>query len=597
MKSLVPYVTNMLADARMWCGANTHRDSETIAKRVEHEGLSFLTIGLPSFSSSFLQALERGWIDSTDFPGFRRGKQRFPLFLRGLLCRVFDGRTGLVLDDPDSLAIYWIQQICCAFKKLEADCTLERKEQAYVRFEECENEVREWSTHVEPRLLDDFRLCAATLFGTVLSDIDRKISRLEHVPKHGPGATADKLTANARYWQVEWAERLQPFFPADAFISPNLGESGLSHVDFIEPGRERPVRVVLVPKTLKTPRVIAIEPAAMQYAQQSILELLVPALEKKYPRTLGFTDQTVNQVRAKEASRSRVHCTFDLSEASDRVSNLLVHMLLCSAPSLHGAVQACRTKRADVRGKVIDLAKFASMGSALCFPIEAMVFLTVLRMADCKSRRVSAGSRVGLSDFLRNTSVYGDDLIFPARLAPLSADFLTTFGLKVNQHKSFVKSNFRESCGGDFFNGIPVKPVYYRRIPEMASPRDRRISLVSLVSTRNQLYEAGAWSTATFLDGKIRKLIPFPNVQDDSPIVGRKSFLGYSVDRYSPTLHRPEVRGLTIAPRSPDDSLDGYGALMKYFLKRGEKPREEGHLLRYGRPRSVHTKIAWATPY
>ena len=69
MKSLVPYVTNMLADARMWCGANTHRDSETIAKRVEHEGLSFLTIGLPSFSSSFLQALERGWIDSTDFPG------------------------------------------------------------------------------------------------------------------------------------------------------------------------------------------------------------------------------------------------------------------------------------------------------------------------------------------------------------------------------------------------------------------------------------------------------------------------------------------------------------------------------------------------
>lgn len=80
MKSLVPYVTNMLADARMWCGANTHRDSETIAKRVEHEGLSFLTIGLPSFSSSFLQALEQDGSTPLTFPAFAVGSRGFPSF-------------------------------------------------------------------------------------------------------------------------------------------------------------------------------------------------------------------------------------------------------------------------------------------------------------------------------------------------------------------------------------------------------------------------------------------------------------------------------------------------------------------------------------
>lgn len=598
MKSLVPYVSNLLADATRWCGIRTLRDTQTVAERVEHEGISFLTITLPAFSSSFLEALERGCIASNDFPGFRKDSRRFPRFLGGLLRQVFDASTGVVLQEPSTTAIFWVQQICLAFKKVSLECSPRRTREALDRYLECDNEVEEWSLRVDPRLLDEFHSASIILFGSVFSDVDRKVSRFEHVPKHGPGATAEKLPANARYDLREWTERLQPYFPADYFVPPN-GDGRYDHVNFVEPGAERPVRVVTVPKTLKTPRIIAIEPACMQYAQQALLEQFVTAIEgSPLEKVIGFSDQSRNRIAACEASKTRVLCTMDLSEASDRVSNLLVKTMFRTHPVVNGAVQACRSKQADVFGQRRILAKFASMGSALCFPIEAMVFLTILRMAWCREQGLPCSSRKGVSTFLDTVSVYGDDLLFPARWIHFAQRELEAFGLKVNANKTFSRSKFRESCGGDYFDGVPVKPVYFRQLLETAAdPSAKRSALVSYVSTRNQLYWAGCWSTASLMDDRIKGLIPYPIVQDESPIIGRSSCLPWQPERISASLHRPEVKGLVLRPKPPKDRLDGIPALWKFFLKRGAKPRERGHLEHYGRPRSVNTKIAWATPY
>lgn len=599
MKSLVSYVSKVLADAQTWCRVSTHRDLRTITDRVEHEGLSFLTITLPSFGQSFEQAIEHGSICSSSFPGFALDRRGFPRFLGGLLCRVFDSGTGRLLDEPSADAIFFVRQVCYLFKKLELDCSPSRKRKAIEAYVQCDTEVGEWHDNVDSRLIDDFRTAAGLLFGTSLAALGRKVRELQHVPKHGPGATAEKLSANGRFTQREWTDRLQADFPFDLFGIPSWNfVEHIGEVDFREPGRERPSRVVLVPKTLKTPRVIAIEPACMQYAQQSLLEILVPELEStKYSGALGFTDQTINQRLACEASLDLSCSTLDLSEASDRVSNQLALALLSSDPTFSGAVQACRSTRADVFGQVVNLNKFASMGSALCFPIEAMVFLTILRLADCKRLGVLPGSRKGLRVFLRSVRVYGDDIIIPVDLTQLALQHLEAYGLKVNKHKSFWKSNFRESCGGDYFNGVPVKPVYLRELPEMATPQSKRASLVSLISSRNQLYKLGLWETCKFLDEKIGTLVPFPIVEDTSPISGRSSFLPWEGLRDCPTLHRPLVKGLILRPRPPVDELDGFGALLKFFLKRGDEPRDRNHLLKYGRPRSADTKIAWSTPY
>lgn len=599
MKSLVRLVSNVLADACTWCGVNTQRDLSTVARRVENEGVSFLTITLPTYSKAFHKSLEDGVLDSDAFQGFALDKRGFPRLFGGILRLIFDAGSRRVLDCPSILAIQSVKQICDMLKKLELECSPLRKRAALDGYLQCESEVREWSVQTHPRLIDDFRICAATLFGTSLATLDRKVERLEHVPKHGPGATAEKLSANGRYTIRRWHDRLEPWFPSADFAIPNYGyRDELESIDFIEPGREQPVRVILVPKTLKTPRVIAVEPSCMQYAQQSLLEMLVPELESaRYHGALGFTDQTVNQTLAKEASMHRHLSTLDLSEASDRVPNLLVKMLLASSTAFKEAVFACRSTHADVLGKVVKLSKFASMGSALCFPVEAMVFLTILRLADCRRLGVDPGSRKGLRSFLSSVRVYGDDIVVPSALTPLALDSLHAYGMVVNRSKSFVESYFRESCGGDFFMGEPVKPTYLRRWPEMVTPRERHNALVSLISTRNQLYEAGWWKTSAFLDSVITDAIPFPIVERESPINGRFSFLPYQEERQHPTLHRPEVRGLITKPQAPVDVLADSGALLKFFLKRGFNPLQKGHLERYGRPRFVHTKIAWAPPY
>lgn len=155
----------------------------------------------------------------------------------------------------------------------------------------------------------------------------------------------------------------------------------LDHVQFLEPGQERPVEVTPVPKTMKTPRLIAIEPTAMQYVQQAVLEAIEDSIEKDNlsKMLISWKDQSPNQRMALRGSSDGSLATLDLSEASDRVSNSLVLALCKNFPSLSGLVQASRSTHANVLGfGVMPLTKFASMGSALCFPFESIVFMTLI---------------------------------------------------------------------------------------------------------------------------------------------------------------------------------------------------------------------------
>jgi hypothetical protein len=599
------------------CRTSTTADIKTVSTRVKHEGFSFLTITLSNFGKDFEESLDQGFVAPSAFCGFHRAGA-LPRFLGGLLGLVFDRDSGRLLDVPNVDAIKEIRQLTLMYSKIQLPCSNAREKAAYRAYIECEQDIGvKYTGDPSGSNLAEFRRIANVLYKDVWACIDRKLYAHSSVPKHGPGATADRLHANAKYLQKSWPRRLDVHFPMEMYLvpSPDYVED-LAVIDVLEPEAEIPVRVISVPKTLKTPRIIGIEPTAMQYAQQSLLPMILEGIKSFHLDSfLGSDDQTPNQVAAHQGSLYGDLATLDLSEASDRVSNeLVINMMSLSGP-LRRAVQACRSRKAHVPGYGVQrLAKFASMGSALTFPIEEMVFLTIIfhGIERVLNRRITPGL---IKQMRGRVRVYGDDIIVPVEYVPSVIESLELFGAKVNRRKSFWNGKFRESCGKEYYDGQDVSIVKVRQV--LPTNRKHVEGVIATVALRNLLYQEGYWSTCQWLDDKIRGILKyFPVVEPSSPLLGRESVLPgarkFQRGRFSPTLHRPEVKGWQVLAKLPLDSLEGSGALLKCFLmNRGledmyDDPRlasrlaylwgseiNEDHLERAGRPRSVDIRLGW----
>ncbi len=595
MKSLLSLWQELSKELGSWCHTSTIRDFKTVTERSEAEGVSFLTISLTNFGADFQKAITQGFVDHTLFRGYAFQKG-LPRFLGGFLDLCFDRISGRLLDSPSHDAIFAIRQLTLMFGKMALECSPERTARAIKGYVECEESVRANDAIRSKALNTEFHDMSFLLFRELFAKIDREIYEGDVVPKHGPGATADRLRANAKFNQLEWTSRLEKVFPAGDFLIPNWRYKHVhDQLTWLEPGHERPVRVITVPKTLKTPRIIAIEPTCMQYMQQALLERFVEGLgsDEILDPFLRFTDQIPNQNMARVGSLRGELATLDLSEASDRVSNLLVRTMFQRYPNLQEGVDATRSRQADVPGSgVIHLAKFASMGSALCFPIEAIVFLTCvfLGIQDELKRPLT---RNELKTFHGKVRVYGDDIIVPVEYVFAVMSRLEAFGFKVNKDKSFWNGKFRESCGKDYYDGTDVTIVRVRQ--NFPLRQQDAVQVASLVSLRNQFYARGLWQTCRWLDQEIERFIPFPAVQADSEALGKHSFLGFDTEKLCPELQRPMVKAACLVTKIPENPLDDYGALMKFFLQRGDSPSpDKEHLLRSGRPDTVGIKIRWA---
>lgn len=617
MKSLMLLWQQVLNELGTYVGVSTTKSEEYALRRFENEGLEFLTLTLPEYAQAFETSLERGNLPSSlsgNFDEFRAFKAhpnvRGPLFLSEFLHRVFNPQTGMVLEEPDIESIFAIRQLSLMMAKIGIECSQERIDAAIERYLECEKEVREQDRLMDPDILQDFESMCIRLYGNILTKMDSDVYYGRLVPKHGPGSTADRLFGNEKYDQAEWPARLERMFPFGDYALPSWRfYYRLDHVDFLEPGRERPVRVITVPKTQKTPRIIAIEPTAMQYMQQALARNLVEYLESEFISEsgsiqsrnaafgmIGFLDQVPNQDMASRGSFDGSLSTLDLSEASDRVSYQHVRAMLAKYPHFREGVDATRSRKADVRGKVIRLAKFASMGSALCFPMEAMVFLAIVFLAIEGRDHVRLTGK-DFQEFVGRVRVYGDDIIVPTEYATAVADYLDLFGFKVNVNKSFWNGLFRESCGKEYYGGHDVSITRVRSV--LPVRRTDVSEIVATVALRNNFYASGLWKTADYLDRLVEKILPhYPSIYPTSPLLGRHSFLGYNPERMDEHLHVPLVKGYVVSSLSPASHVSGEGALLKCLLPGRHQPFEDKrHLERQGRPESVRIKLRWAKPY
>nr|UJQ85225.1 MAG: hypothetical protein 3 [Leviviridae sp.] len=636
------------------CCASTTRDVSTVTSRWKTEGWPFLTVTLPAFGKDFERSLDLQQVVPESFVGFAK-KGRTPKFLGEFLDLVFDRSTGLLVSSPEPEAIAAIRQLTLMFAKIQVAPAPSREAEAWERWWKTEDEVAQWTRWLERgnplvstrapawpaedgdidsafigTLRKEFRYYAEALFGDVFQKVSDDIDGFNIVPKHGPGATAEKTSANQKFICREWPSRLDRVFPLVEYAIPSYRFiPELDGVAYPDPEDEQPVRVVSVPKDGRGPRLIAIEPVAMQYMQQGLLERFVEYLESDRisKHFIGFTDQEPNRLLAQRGSLTGDLATLDLKDASDRVSRLHIRDLLHARPAVSDGVEACRSLRAvahfpaqiqrrylgdDVQlveegdlpsqTAIKTLSKFASMGSALTFPLEAMVFVTIIFVAigRAEGQRLS---RQQIAGYRGRVRVYGDDIVVPADIAPLVVTTLELFGLSVNTHKSFWNGKFRESCGKEYYDGVDVSIVRVRRV--FPSPqrdgwrREEALNLISLVNLRNRFYFAGLWKTAGWLDSWIEPLVRYyPTVASTSPVLGRCSLLGYETQRMSTRTHAPQVRGFVLSTVAPRDHLEGYGALMKWFLKRGEEPfADRDHLERHGRPDAVSIKLRWSQPF
>jgi hypothetical protein len=497
-----------------------------------------------------------------------------------MLGLIFDRETGRIYDDETLLAasdistiVESVRQICLTFKKLEIECTSERTRTALANFVEIERSFSEFSLSSEEHRY--FCDVTSVLWGNMVGSIDLATFS----PAHGPGATAERISGNQKFVWRRWHDRLEPYFPLiDSGFPLGIPEDSreLQNVTIISQDEEQPVRVVPVPKTLKGPRIIAIEPCCQQYAQQGIRNALYSAIES-YWLTAGhinFCDQSINQRLAISGSINGRLATIDLSDASDRVPRSLALEMFRFHPDLRGAIDACRSTKAELPDGTLvgPLEKFASMGSALCFPVEAMYFYTLCVMALLKEHNLPVTFQ---NTFLvsRDVHVYGDDIVVPSTYAIAVLDHLRKYNCKVNVNKTFVSGSFRESCGVDAYKGSLVTPVYLStNVPENRRQPDR---LVSWVATANLFYKKGYWRTASFMFNQCERVLgPLPYVSDTSPGLGRNCFLGYRYRedprngvRWNEKLQRLEIKAWCPGPVYRTDKLDGYGALSKSLLR------------------------------
>jgi hypothetical protein len=532
-----------------------------------------------------------------------------------MLGQLFDRETGRLKNDSpidsrftdDSTVVEAVRQVCRAFTKVESQCSPARVERAIEGFVHTERALSSFtiSDTVHRRFID----VARYLWDVSLSGFTPDELR----PKHGPGTTAEGIKGNQKYRWLTWHERLEPYFPFLGFALP-LGAAGaetseFENVTFLQEGEELPVKVTPVPKTMKGPRIIAIEPACMQYTQQSLRSWLYARIERSSISGghVLFRDQSINQTKALIGSENGSLATLDLSDASDRVPLSLVQDMFLAALGddtlLWECILACRSTYAKLPdGRVIGpLKKFASMGSALCFPVEAMYFYTSCVEALLFAQNLPV-TRETVETVSRDVHVYGDDLIVPSTYAVAIVERLQQYNCKVNSAKSFWTGRFRESCGLDAYGGRVVTPTYIRKL----HPDNRRLDdvFISFVETANLFYKRGYWRTSAHLFEVVERYLgPLPFVRDDTSVLGRVTFMGgRTIERWNSSYQRFEVKGWVPMPSHRTDEVGDYSALGKSlalletrdFVSLDPEGQDPLHLERTARYGVATLKRRWA---
>jgi len=605
-------------------------------------GLSLFTMDLPHLDSLLCAGLETGHL-SLSGPLSKRVSKRIqvPRLFSGLWLCVFD-KDACLKTEVDVTAVAFLRQLFRLGKNIEVECSFDRIQTTIGEYHDIEQRLRPptvwwWSDtadfgedgsdrHLSDCCFSNYSSDQRSLYSSeeeeerefreswMTRSLLNKVQQVadlimtEFSPydpvalseqweseglgtgfKHGPGAVSEKL----KNWEKSefpcWPDKLQRIFPFEL-----VGRTAGS--DKERPSRHEVAgRLLCVPKTAKSPRLIASEPVAHMYVQQHIWRFCREELSRIFGTDfIDFSKQSRSADLVLSASRNRELATVDLSSASDRLSCWTVERLFRRNPTLLTALHAARTRylRDDV-SKVpnfLSLKKFASQGSATNFPIQSICYL-IIAIGACIDGKVTWQSIRNLRSQVR---VYGDDIIIPKTGYVRLVSVMNALQLKVNMAKSYVHGHFRESCGTDGYNGFCVTPVSPKLLAG-DSPASRR----SVVDTTNNLFLKGFWHASD----RLKSTLP-PRLQRGLRIVAQRDvgFAGLSsysgsdeshlIKRWNSRLHRNEVRAWSLSDRAHKRERQGYSALLD-FMSRKHDPRNSRIVSEYGETRKTRDGLLW----
>lgn len=392
--------------------------------------------------------------------------------------------TLRALDQIDTDAVRLIRQVSHLFYKLELPFTNEQISSTTEAFKKADVEVGnvQYDYGTPCPVLTRARLLVRRLLAGV--------NPLDIEPKHGSGSSACGVDPHRRYESFRYIPRLAEVFPYDEYFFYSKSHL-VDELDKLTEAmvEDPPAKVVLVPKDSRGPRLISEEPREFMYVQQGLMKLLYDTVARMpaVAAQIGFTDQSRNQSLAREGSITGAYATLDLKEASDRVSWKLVNYLFPENwVKAFGACRSLSTVLPD--GDVVTFNKFAPMGSAVCFPVETICFWAIALAACGVNSRSLNRTPTDARGRTLTVSVFGDDIIVPTQHAEKVMRALRSVGLVVNDKKSFLAGPFRESCGGDYFNGNRVVPVRCKAIP---TRNDMRSAFRTAAMFNNMIREYG----------------------------------------------------------------------------------------------------------
>jgi len=577
MKSPIVLLQSLLKDFRRLDPdvKGLERDIITLEKRFKHEGYGFLSVALPSFGSALQQGLASGRFHCP--LGFSKVKGgALPRLFAGLHLEVFDPITGLLRENVDSSKLKSLYQVLFLFKKIQLSEASNDKLHAKAVEGFYSND-----TIAKGVIFPDSRKYALELLSRFMMPKLRLNSFDDVSCKHGPGAVKEGLKANQK-WQAVADAIFQGSFDTESVgydefglsFDDSLSESSnaiptlptaLSSFDYRASSNS--ARLISVPKNSTSNRTITVEPVLNQFVQQGLNIILREEILKCdiLKQCLALTDQSKNQELALAGSLNGEWSTIDLKSASDLLSLQLVESVFGSFPDFYQRMVGCRTPTVNDGFSDVTLGKFAGMGNALTFPVQSITFtvICICAILDHLSLRINKKNAVRVA---RHVRVYGDDIIVSTRYASSVVDWLHSFGLIVNERKSFLVGNFKESCGVDAYKGVDITPIYVKPRPDNTStdPSD----LASLVSLSNQFWLGGYYETSDCIKNEVEGRLGYalPLVSRNSSSLGWHSRQDASyATRWCSKLHQLLVRAPTIKSCKRFDKLDGWSALLKFF--------------------------------
>jgi hypothetical protein len=477
-----------------------------------------------------------------------------PSFLHEYFSLIYD-RDGYLKETADTERIRELLTLCFLFYKLEQPFSPEQVDEALIKYCETDMSVKR---HFTEEQVDRIKGTFRSLLPEDPFDI---------VPHHSNGATADRLSNVDKIHIVRHIPKLQRVYNLQWFY--NTKDHALRDLESIKTntlkyGSSPTARLAFVPKDSRGPRSICMEPHELMKIQKGLQDKIYKHIESPGNpgyRRVNFTDQTINQRLAYLGSLDGSLATIDMKDASDLVSWDLIQ-LLCDADWL-AALTATRSEIVTLpNGTQRKIFKYASMGSALCFPIEAILFFSIARTVT------------------HNVWVYGDDIIVPAADADAVINALEAYGLQVNRDKTLTTGFFRESCGGDFYRGANITPL-----------RLKKTDLVTVVAFANNLasnfnIETGRavikWYESLNHEIILRlhpenkhysPLIAFYDVRENTVLFPRK---------WNKDLQRYELRSLTAVTKihqkiSYDTDVSDYNEFFHWLTSKMNTPEPFAH--------------------